>query len=358
MNAQHRPPTPPHVVRERQLRCRCTPEDHVGEGWLDTLRTSFAGLAVDDPAAGPTGSVVATPLGTVTVFDVRGTPQVVRRTPAVARRHRMDLLKVCVQVRGRAVVEQDGEVAMRPGEMALYDTGRPYRIRLDGDWQCAVMTVPRSSLDLPERALAEAVRRPHDVTSGAGRLLATFLRDCAGLQSSVACGRIGEAGVALLLGTLAACGSVGATVEADIVRRQVVDYIQARVGDPELTPARIAAAHHMSLRAAQRLFEGQEHNLAALVRERRLEAVRRDLADPALARYGIATLAARSCVTNQAWLSRAFRDRFGMSPSEYRATAPDVHSWPRRGPGSSRDEPGDAAPRPALHRRPVDGAEQ
>jgi AraC-binding-like domain len=71
----------------------------------------------------------------------------VRRSPG-------DLIKVCVQIHGRATVQQDGhEVGLDPGQLAVSDTGRPYRIRLEGSWTCAVMALPREAIGLPDGGL-------------------------------------------------------------------------------------------------------------------------------------------------------------------------------------------------------------
>lgn len=99
------------------------------------------------------------------------------------------------------------------------------------------------------------------------------------------------------------------------------------VGDPGADlledPRALVAADH-----------GQRRRAASSPHRR---TVRRDLADPALARYGIAALAARSCVTNQSWLSRAFRNRFGTSPSEYRQAELELLQMCTVGHGTGRD---------------------
>ena len=65
-------------------------------------------------------------MGAAAMFIVSGSPQVVRRTTSAVRRAPGDLVKACIQVRGRATVHQDGrEVVLDPGQLAVYDTGRP-----------------------------------------------------------------------------------------------------------------------------------------------------------------------------------------------------------------------------------------
>src|SRR5206468_3854856 len=104
------------------------------------------------------GRLAGTVLGRAGVFEVAGTPQIVRRTRGAISAAPADPLKLCIQQSGRAVVHQGAtEITIDPGQLAVYDTGRPYSIRLDGDWRCAVMTVPRESLGLPQATVAAAM---------------------------------------------------------------------------------------------------------------------------------------------------------------------------------------------------------
>jgi AraC-binding-like domain len=55
------------------------------------------------------------------------------------------MVKVCVPLHGRATVHQDDrEIVLLPGQLGLYDIGRPYELRLEGSWSCAVLAPPPS----------------------------------------------------------------------------------------------------------------------------------------------------------------------------------------------------------------------
>jgi Helix-turn-helix domain len=62
--------------------------------------------------------------------------------------------------------------------------------------------------------------------------------------------------------------------------------------------------------------------VSGYIRHRRLEAVRRDLENPALLHRSVAALAARWCFVDAAHFSRAFRDSYGFPPSQARPSAP------------------------------------
>jgi AraC-like DNA-binding protein len=95
-------------------------------------------------------------------------------------------------------------------------------------------------------------------------------------------------------------------------------FIEQRLADPELTPATIAAEHHISLRYLHKLFHGQGITVAGWIRDRRLERCRRDLADPTLTARPISAVAARWGFTNPAHFSQAFRAAYGLSPRQFR----------------------------------------
>jgi AraC-like DNA-binding protein len=100
-------------------------------------------------------------------------------------------------------------------------------------------------------------------------------------------------------------------------------FIEHNLGDPELTPAEIAAHHHISLSYLHRLFQPQELTVAASIRRRRLEHARADLADPALRSQPVQAIAARWSFRHAADFSRAFRAAHGMPPGSYRHLALD-----------------------------------
>jgi AraC-like DNA-binding protein len=106
---------------------------------------------------------------------------------------------------------------------------------------------------------------------------------------------------------------------------QIHAFIRANLGDPDLTPGAIAAAHHISLRYLNKLFQAEGRTVAGWIRERRLERCRRDLAEPRLDDRTIKAIAARWGFTNSAHFSQAFRSAYGLSPREFRqqrATVP------------------------------------
>lgn len=290
------------------------------ERWRTELGEAFSQL-IPEPldARQPDGRLAGGLLGQLATFRVDGTPQVVRRTRAAIRAAEADPYKICVQVRGRATVHQDGrEVVLEPGQMAIYDTGRPYDLRLERRWSCAVLAFPRAALGLPEHVIAASMAHAYRLTDGPGAVLADFVLSAVRQHDSIhtaAASRLGEAGLHLIAGTLSEVAAPDADEAADALRLQVLGYVRAHLADPDLSHAQVAAAHHMASRTLHRLFEQEPFTVTDYIRAQRLEAVRRDLTDPLLRNRSIAALAARWGFTDQAHFTRAFRARYGTTPS-------------------------------------------
>jgi AraC-like DNA-binding protein len=287
------------------------------------------GAAFDDLVPEPIGEQAALRgclrgqrMGAAAMFIVSGSPQVVRRTTTAVRRAPGDLVKACIQVRGRATVHQDGrEVVLAPGQLAVYDTGRPYALRLEGTWRCVVVALPRETLAMPSGELGEAMSRAYPAGDGPGLVLAEFVSSAiqrVGRTSPAAAARLGEAATSLLAGTLADDGDLAAGDAADDLREHVIAYMHAHLDDSRLSRGSVAAAHHMSPRTLDRLFAGQPWSVSAYIRNERLQAVHRDLRDPRLAHRSVAALAARWCFVDAAHFSRLFRHHFGYPPSQAR----------------------------------------
>jgi len=296
------------------------------EPWRHNLGTAFRDLVPETlaPSREPRGHLHGAALGQAAMFVVSGTPQVVRRTTCAVRRAPSDLIKVCAQLRGRATVHQGGrEILLNPGQLAVYDTGQPYALRLEGDWSCAVMAVPRDVLTLSGADLDGAMRRKFAASQGPGLVLADFVRTAASqvISASAAAVKIGEAGTSLLIGTLADDGDLAASDAPADLRGHILRYIRSHLADPHLSRASVAAAHHLSLRTLDRLFAAQPRSVSGHIRHERLEAVRQDLANPALLNRGVAALAARWCFVDAAHFSRIFRQAYGYPPSHARTAA-------------------------------------
>ncbi|WP_146017574.1 helix-turn-helix domain-containing protein [Verrucosispora sp. ts21] len=295
------------------------------ELWRQSLSAEFGGLAADS-AGEPTGTICGTALGPLTAYDISAGPQVLRRTPQAVRREPFDRLALLIQLAGAATVGQDGRlVPVEPGQMALYDAGRPYDLLLAGQWTGVVLTFARDALYLPDSVVRQARQQVQSLLAGPGAVLASFVASVTGQRASIGASatRLGEAGLHLVAGALGMSQPLesppldGEAV-AESQRIRVLEYVGRHLTDSTLSHDRVAAAHRMAPRTLHRLFEHKPYTVTEYIRLRRLESARRDLADPLLSHLSIARVAARWCFGSQAHFTRAFQARYGVLPSGVR----------------------------------------
>ncbi len=102
---------------------------------------------------------------------------------------------------------------------------------------------------------------------------------------------------------------------------QIHAFIEAHLGDRELSPRSIAAAMYISVRYLHKLFENEQTTVVDLIRRRRLEHCHRDLLDPSLDAVPVSAIAARWGFSTPAHFSRLFRTTYGVPPVELRNAA-------------------------------------
>ena len=268
----------------------------------------------------------------VVVMDVM--PITVTRTPALIEQEDPDLLKMLLACgEGSTVVTQDGRQArISAGEFALYDTRRPYQVdcAVDRDRPSRLLTFmfPPSLLPLSRSQLPELTATRFQATTGLGDLTSQFLLQLASNvdhYSPAEAARLSSAALEVLATRLAHELELDRWGTPEARRHALLTTVQAfihqHLGDSDLTPSAVAAAHHMSLRSLHQLFHDQGLTVAGYIRQRRLERCRRDLTDPALASRPVAAIASTWGFTNGADFSRAFRSAHGMPPAEYRRSA-------------------------------------
>lgn len=128
-------------------------------------------------------------------------------------------------------------------------------------------------------------------------------------------------GAAEPIGGEASGGEPPAGPDPRALLERIDAFIDHNLGDPGLTPRSVADRHQISVRRLHLMFQGRGEGVAATIRRRRLENCHADLARPELLDRPISTIAARWGFGSAAVFSRAFREAYGISPTERRARA-------------------------------------
>lgn len=301
------------------------PADRFGV-WHEMATQSHVGTIISTRDDRPFDATISTlDLGGIQLSALTYPPLRAHRSRRLIRESDPGFFHVSMMRRGSVVAQQSRrETLVRPGELILYDTSVPCVVVNEDPMDQVVIQIPRDLLPLRAGVLERALGRSVSAVHGIGGVTATVvarllqapeeyrLADAARLSTVVA---------DLLAGLFAGDDQHDhATVDARhrTLSLRVLEYIERRLSDPELTPAAIAAAHHMSVRSLQVLFQQEGLTIGGWIRDRRLERCRRELADPGHDARTVAAIGARWGLPNPTSFSRAFRRAYGTPPSDYR----------------------------------------
>ncbi|MFI5841672.1 helix-turn-helix domain-containing protein [Catenuloplanes sp. NPDC051500] len=286
------------------------------ETFLETLATSGlpplrgARRLGDDFRAG----VVTRTLGPLRLAEIRTPGGECFRDARSGLAAHAEMWQLDVMLRGRVRAEQGGGTAeLGPADLILIDPVRPVWFA-STDATRVSMLVPRQALRLraadADRLAGVRIRGDSGPAALVSSLVREMARPLTGFRA-VEEVRSAAAVVELISVALAAqLGDAGAVPDDEALRDRIAGFVEARLADRDLTPASIAAAHHMSVRRLHKLFEGAPLTVAALIRRRRLERCHADLAGTGRT---VASVAARWGFADPAHFSRLFKAAYGYN---------------------------------------------
>ncbi|MDP9989254.1 AraC-like DNA-binding protein [Arthrobacter oryzae] len=253
--------------------------------------------------------------------SVRGSSQVVERTEAFIRRHPMNSVAVFFALEGEAFFYyQGGFEALKPGQAVIYDVDRPFMRGFSSGLREMVMTIPHE--DYLEITGGRAVTKPivfdFRQEQPASRRAFTLARLVSDALSRSGDAESTEAAAFDLLSAILV-GDRSGTGASHLAAARC--YITERLGDIELNVAKVAAAVGISERHLARLFHETGSPPSAYILELRLELARRLLTDRTEAQPSIAAVARRCGYASQAYFARAYKARYGVTPSMERRGA-------------------------------------
>ncbi|MEU6428662.1 helix-turn-helix domain-containing protein [Microbispora sp. NPDC046973] len=254
------------------------------------------------------------------------------RPAKLIRKSDPEVFQLHLVLTGGGGIRQAGrEATFQAGQLLIIDSSWPYqgwRGADDNQARAVIVQFPRAALSLRSDMVRQLAAAPIPVQHGITGVLAGHLKHLAEHAEGLT-PRNAEAVSAVTLDLIAAACADRLETTALLSpesRHQALlslihDFIRQRLGDPDLTPETIAAAHQVSVRHLYKIFQKQGVTVAAWIRRCRLERCHRDLADPRQRARPIQAIAARWGFTDAATFSRAFRAAYGMSPRDHRNSA-------------------------------------
>jgi AraC-like DNA-binding protein len=235
-----------------------------------------------------------------------------------------DAIVVGVVLSGAATMGTDaGGFRVSAGELTVFDLDHLTGFAITEDFKAVTLRLGRESLPLSDADLRALERRAIDVRAGVGSVLQATtaqLYRSRGVMSTALKEQLGHALVDLI--SIVVDETLRRTAAVDDGQSTIVSlalrHIDANLWNSRLSPATIAAEVRVSVRSLHLAFEGEPFTVARTIAVRRLAGARADL--ERLHEASIGTIATRWGFTSASHFSRAFREAFGASPTQWHRT--------------------------------------
>jgi AraC-like DNA-binding protein len=293
--------------------------------WADVIREAFAvPLVISRAVPDFRASLVRLQLApgvSITEVITDGVRQT--RTPRLVRSRPSDDVFFTVHLEGEGIIRQDDRAALtRAGEGVFYDASQPYDLDYAEKSRKIVVQIARRELygngrDAMPTALPMAAATP------SLRVLRATVTELVGIANEldpVDAESMGLVVIDLLAAAVASSRAghvVSPTIRAALLR-ELKATVAAELGEANLSPAYLAARHHVSLRYLQALFAEDGSSPAAYIREQRLSTAYRQLGSAQYAHLPIAAIAYQTGFADLSTFTRAFRRRFDQTPTDRR----------------------------------------
>jgi AraC-like DNA-binding protein len=295
--------------------------------WRDQVR-DVCGASLEvlvDRSTFAEGTILTSTIGNFRVALISADPHSVYlsgRRAANADGH----VYVTAPLSGTAEISQDGgHATVTPGDVVTFDSTRSYALEMPEPFQMVALRFPHRLIGLNPGVTAKLTADPWSRASGMGALVGQTLGTL-GTQLADWDETVTES-----LGT--AIGGLITSLFADRLRDEedsdphaarqmlmlrVQTYARENLSDPALGPGVLAKRHNVSLRYLQVLFAEQGTSPAKWIRDERLAGILGDLNNSRNDHFTVAAIGERWGLLEASQVSRLFRQRYGMTPRDYR----------------------------------------
>ena len=269
-------------------------------------------------------------LPSVRMASVFGTSQIVERSESFIADNPTGVIAIFFATEGDAFFHhRGGHIPLKPGQAIIYDADRPFIRGFNHKFRELVLTIPRQRyFDIvgPQRPTLPvcfefgATGNPGE--QALARLVNTALRQIEhGNVQSVGSPvvpekswtEIEEEAFGLLRNVLGDGPSSG-----DGLIAAAKSHIELNIADRDLGPGQIAAAVGISERQLSRIFAEAGTTVGRYVLQQRLEFAQQALSAREQDMISVAEIGQRFGFSSPSHFSRTFRERFGMTPLQWR----------------------------------------
>jgi AraC-like DNA-binding protein len=282
-------------------------------------------------------------LGAVTLTDTLISPQSVRRDNRHISHFGKDCYYVGIEHIGAVDIRQArGSSVLRPGVGSVYYANEPYELRCNVKSQQFWIELPRAAFDVRFESGRPPLLTHFDLSRGLGRIVAEFCATVAAEGENVEAAsreKLGEQIMDLLALALMAEPERQSADEKSVRRvrlHSIQAYMEANLGDCNLSLSTIAIHNGISLRYLHQLFRLADMSASEWLRVRRLQRSHELLASPQRAGQSITEIAYAMGFSSSSHFSNQFRAQFNMRPSDVRPTGAGVRPLDAEPPAARR----------------------
>lgn len=295
--------------------------------WREVLCEAYIALnpTRPSPTGGFIGSVAARPLSSVNVTTIASCRQKIYRGRSEISRMPREVYFLNLQVRGQCCMQQGGRAALLdPGEFALVDSTEPYlNDYCSDDWEQHSFRIPRHLLrpllKNPDHATATKIGANGGIEAVTVEYLMSIARnvDTLAPTGTALTSSMVEL-VALAVGGNAQVREQGRGSARQALHGLLLKHIELNIADPDLSPGSVAAHFGITPRYLHKVLEESGRSFGRLVLEGRLERCASRLTS---GRDSVTEVAMSMGFNDLSHFSRTFRQKYGVSPREYRNEA-------------------------------------
>lgn len=295
------------------------------EFWNEVVCNTFTALTVNAPLEDFNGRMRHLELADMRLAVADSSPAIVTHSRAQASRCQDAYFMLHLQLSGHSFNQQTGrETTLSPGCLTLFDSTRPYSVAFSHPTSILVARIPRSLMrqyvTCPEALTLIPLSSSNPAVCLAARFMRDLWRKAPALTNLPAERHINEGLMSLIAAAYAStrAAKVDGSPHAAVVRIRLLEHIETNLRNPELTPAAIARMGHVSTRYLHLLFKQQGETVRRYVQRRRLEECARVLRDRLRDSKSVTEIACEQGFNSTSQFCRAFREHYGVTPTEYR----------------------------------------
>lgn len=290
-------------------------------------------VAIDPLARPAQGSFRTFVSRSIAVLHVQGGAVAIHK--AASRASEVHLLRLR---RGSVQLSHaGGSTLLQAGQFVAFRGGQALEFRHEQSIELLGVYLPASAVErwLPDWSAAEFLTvADHQAEGRLSFDIARDLLSCGNsLQDAGAADLVAETVTRLVARSLAMRALLDHVAPEDVAeanRRKVRQFCRVNLGVPDLSIEMVARATGMSRASLHRLFRDQPCTLMRWVQQERLTACRRLIEAPGRPTRTLTEIALSQGFKSPAHFSAAFRECYGLTPRDYRATIAAAHARPSR----------------------------